>query len=58
VGEDPQIIPDEYSLVQEGMAFAIEPGAYWPGRFGARVENTYVVRRAGAELISGDCTGS
>ena len=53
VGEDPQIIPGEESLVEEGMAFAIEPGAYWRGSHGARVENTYVVQRGGAELITG-----
>jgi Xaa-Pro dipeptidase len=57
VGEDPQIIPCEPSAVEEGMVFAIEPGAYWRGRHGARVENTYVVHRTGAVLISGAAGG-
>lgn len=52
VGEDPQIIPGEDSVVEAGMVFAIEPGAYWRGSHGARVENTYVVRSSGAELVA------
>lgn len=51
VGEDPQIIPSEESVVEAGMAFALEPGAYWPDSHGARVENTYVVRPSGTELV-------
>lgn len=52
VGENPQIVPTEESLIEERMVFAIEPGAYWQGSHGARVENTYVVHRSGAEIIS------
>jgi Xaa-Pro dipeptidase len=52
VAEDPQIIPGEESLVEAGMVFAIEPGAYWRGSYGARVENTYVVHNSGAELVT------
>jgi Xaa-Pro aminopeptidase len=51
VAEDPQIIPSEQSVVEAGMVFAIEPGAYWRDSHGARVENTYVVRTSGAELV-------
>lgn len=51
VGEDPQIIPSEQAVVEAGMVFAIEPGAYWRESHGARVENTYVVRTSGAELV-------
>jgi Xaa-Pro dipeptidase len=57
VGDDPQIIPSERSLVEEGMVFAIEPGAYWRESHGARVENTYVVRSSGGELISDKASG-
>jgi Xaa-Pro dipeptidase len=51
VGEDPQIIPSEESVVEADMVFAIEPGAYWRDSHGARVENTYRVRPSGAELV-------
>ncbi len=29
------------------MVFAVEPGVYVPGRYGARVENVFVVTPAG-----------
>jgi Xaa-Pro aminopeptidase len=51
VGEDPQIIPTEQSVVEAGMVFAVEPGAYWRDSHGARVENTYVVRDSVTELV-------
>jgi len=52
VGEDPQIVPGEKTVVEEGMVFAIEPGAYWPGARGVRVENSYVVHSWGAEIVA------
>ena len=47
VGEDPQIIPSEESVIEAGMVFAVEPGVYFGGRFGVRVEDTYVVTDQG-----------
>ncbi|MDX6536045.1 MAG: hypothetical protein QOD37_386 [Gaiellales bacterium] len=52
VGEDPQIIPSAESVIEAGMVFAVEPGVYFAGRFGARVEDTYVVTDQGGQLIS------
>ena len=52
LGEDPQIIPDETSIAESGMVFALEPGAYFSGRYGVRVENTYVVDEDRARLIT------
>lgn len=57
VGEDPQIIPDEVSIAEAGMAFALEPGAYFRGRYGVRIENTYVVNEDRARLITEVETG-
>jgi Xaa-Pro aminopeptidase len=34
------------------MVFALEPGAYFTGRYGVRVENTYVVNEDRARLIT------
>ena len=56
--EDPHVIPTDSSPLQPGMTVALEPGVYFPGRFGARVERMYVVTEAGGlELGSFDETG-
>jgi Xaa-Pro dipeptidase len=38
--------------VQEGMVLAIEPGAYWEGGGGLRVEDNFLVTANGAEQLS------
>lgn len=45
--EDPHIIPTDTTPFEEGMVIAVEPGVYFPGRFGARVENVFLVTREG-----------
>ena len=41
--EDPHIIPTDARPLEEWMVVAVEPGIYFPGRIGARVENVFVV---------------
>ena len=41
--EDPHLIPSDETPLESWMVMAIEPGVYFPGRIGARVENVYVV---------------
>ena len=41
--EDPHLIPSDEMPLESWMVMAIEPGVYFPGRVGARVENVYVV---------------
>src|SRR5438309_315033 len=36
----------------EGMVLAVEPGAYWPGGGGLRVEDNFLVTAAGVEKLS------
>jgi Xaa-Pro aminopeptidase len=38
--------------VAEGMVLAIEPGCYWPGGGGLRVEDNFLITAAGAEKLS------
>jgi Xaa-Pro dipeptidase len=45
--DDPHIIPADPTLFEAGMVLAMEPGVYFPGRFGARVEELFVVTAAG-----------
>jgi Xaa-Pro aminopeptidase len=41
--EDPHIIPSDSTPFEPWMVLAVEPGVYFPGRYGARVENVFVV---------------
>jgi Xaa-Pro dipeptidase len=37
---------------EEGMVLAVEPGVYWPGGGGLRVEDNFLVRSDGVEKLS------
>lgn len=41
--EGPHLIPADETPLESWMVIAVEPGVYVPGRFGARVENVFVV---------------
>jgi Xaa-Pro aminopeptidase len=45
--EDPHVIPDDRTPFEPGMALALEPGVYFAGRFGVRVERMFVVSETG-----------
>jgi Xaa-Pro aminopeptidase len=55
--EDPHVIPDDAAPLQAGMVIALEPGVYFAGRFGARVERMYVVDEAGGQELTGGPDG-
>ena len=50
--EDPRIIPGSNAILQEGMVITLEPGLYVPGEGGMRLEDNYVVTKAGFESLS------
>jgi Xaa-Pro aminopeptidase len=39
-------------VFEEGMVLAVEPGVYWPGGGGLRVEDNFLVTAGGAEKLS------
>ena len=41
--EDPHVIPSDGTPFEPWMVLALEPGIYFPGRYGARVENVFIV---------------
>jgi len=41
--EDPHVIPGDDTPFESWMVVALEPGVYFPGRLGVRVENVFVV---------------
>jgi Xaa-Pro aminopeptidase len=38
--------------LQEGMAFSVEPGIYFPGQWGARIEDIVVVTADGVMSVN------
>lgn len=48
VHEEPYIVAGNDVPLAAGMAFSIEPGIYFPGRWGARIEDIVVVTDDGA----------
>ena len=48
VHEEPYIVAGNELPLQAGMAFSVEPGIYFPGRWGARIEDIVVVGEHGA----------
>ena len=52
VHEEPYIAPGNDLVLREGMAFSIEPGIYFAGTWGARIEDIVVVTDTGCESVN------
>ncbi len=54
VNELPRLVPYDDSVIEPGMVFAVEPGAYQGerGGFGARSEKMVLVTASGPEILS------
>ncbi|CKU26477.1 dipeptidase pepE [Mycobacterium tuberculosis] len=52
VHEEPYIVAGNDLVLVPGMAFSIEPGIYFPGRWGARIEDIVIVTEDGAVSVN------
>jgi Xaa-Pro aminopeptidase len=52
VHEEPYIVGGNDIVLETGMAFSIEPGIYFPGAWGARIEDIVVVTDDGCESFN------
>jgi Xaa-Pro aminopeptidase len=52
IHESPRVASGQKQILQSGMVITIEPGVYFPGRWGVRIEDMVVVTREGCEVLT------
>lgn len=50
--EAPRIVPYNTEVLQEGMVIMLEPGVYFPGQTGIRLEDAILVTSSGGEVLT------
>ncbi len=52
IHEPPRIAPRQEEILRPGMVITIEPGVYFPGKWGVRIEDMVVVSETGCEVLT------
>ncbi|MEM1611841.1 MAG: Xaa-Pro peptidase family protein [Desulfurococcaceae archaeon] len=52
VHEPPYLRRQSDTVLEPGMVFTVEPGVYFPGKYGIRVEEVVLVTKKGAHVLS------
>jgi Xaa-Pro aminopeptidase len=52
IHESPRIAAGQKAKLQAGMVVTIEPGVYWPGKFGIRIEDMVAVTKTGGQVLT------
>jgi Xaa-Pro aminopeptidase len=52
IHEHPRLGAGQKTRLQPGMVVTIEPGVYWPGKFGLRIEDMVAVTKTGGQVLT------
>ena len=52
IHETPRVADGQREVLQPGMVITIEPGVYFPGKWGVRIEDMVAVTRQGCEVLT------
>lgn len=52
IHEAPRVAAGQEELLQPGMVISIEPGIYFPGKWGVRIEDMVAVTESGCEVLT------
>ena len=52
IHESPRVGAGQKTKLQPGMVVTIEPGVYWPGKFGIRIEDMVAVTKTGGQVLT------
>jgi Xaa-Pro aminopeptidase len=52
IHESPRVGAGQNTRLQAGMVVTIEPGVYWPGKFGIRIEDMVAVTTTGGRVLT------
>jgi Xaa-Pro aminopeptidase len=52
IHEPPKVAARQEEILQPGMVITIEPGVYFPGKWGVRIEDMVAVNQSGCEVLT------
>jgi Xaa-Pro aminopeptidase len=52
IHEAPRVAAGQKEVLKPGMVITIEPGVYFPGKWGVRIEDMVVVSESGCEVLT------
>jgi len=52
IHEAPRVAAAQKEVLQQGMVITIEPGVYFPGKWGVRIEDMVAVSEGGCEVLT------
>ena len=52
IHENPRVAAGQREVLQSGMVITIEPGVYFPGKWGVRIEDMVAVTAGGCEVLT------